>query len=33
MDKFIGRKEELTSLQELYDRKGLQMAVLFDRPC
>ena len=31
MDKFIGRKEELASLQELYDRKGFQMAVLFGR--
>ena len=31
MDKFIGRKEELASLQEMYDRKGFQMAVLFGR--
>ena len=31
MDKFIGRREELASLQELYDRKGFQMAVLFGR--
>ena len=31
MDKFIGRREELASLKELYDRKGFQMAVLFGR--
>ena len=31
MDKFIGRKEELASLQELYNKKGFQMAVLFGR--
>ena len=31
MDKFIGRKEELVSLQELYNKKGFQMAVLFGR--
>ena len=31
MDKFIGRKEEVSSLQELYDKKGFQMAVLFGR--
>lgn len=31
MEKFIGRKEELASLQELYNKKGFQMAVLFGR--
>jgi len=31
MDKFIGRREVLASLKELYDRKGFQMAVLFGR--
>lgn len=31
MDKFIGRKDELASLQELYNKKGFQMAVLFGR--
>lgn len=31
MDKFIGRREELALLKELYDRKGFQMAVLFGR--
>ena len=31
MDKFIGRKEELASLQELYNKKSFQMAVLFGR--
>ncbi|MBR1614456.1 MAG: AAA family ATPase [Treponema sp.] len=31
MEKFIGRREELASLKELYDRKGFQMAVLFGR--
>ena len=31
MDKFVGRKDELASLQELYDKKGFQMAVLFGR--
>jgi AAA+ ATPase superfamily predicted ATPase len=31
MTKFIGRKEELSALQELYDKKGFNMAVLFGR--
>ena len=31
MDKFIGRKEELSSLQELYNKQGFQMVVLFGR--
>ena len=31
MEKIIGRKEELTSLQELYNKNGFQMAVLFGR--
>lgn len=31
MDKFIGRKEELSSLQELYNKQGFQLVVLFGR--
>ena len=31
MDNFIGRKEEIDALQELYNRKGFHMAVLFGR--
>jgi len=31
MDKFIGRKEELASLQVLYNKQGFQMTVLFGR--
>ena len=31
MDKFIGRKEELSSLQELYNKQGFKMVVLFGR--
>ena len=31
MSKFIGRKDELSALQELYDKKGFYMAVLFGR--
>ena len=31
MSNFIGRKEELEALQELYNKKGFHMAVLFGR--
>lgn len=31
MDNFIGRKEELDALQELYNKKGFNMVVLFGR--
>ena len=31
MGNFIGRKEELEALQELYNKKGFHMAVLFGR--
>lgn len=31
MGEFVGRKEELSSLQEFYDKKGFQLVVLFGR--
>ena len=31
MNKFIGREEELTVLQEMYNKKGFHLAVLFGR--
>ena len=31
MNKFIGREEELSVLQEMYNKKGFHLAVLFGR--
>lgn len=30
-ENFIGRKEELYTLQELYDKNGFQMTVIYGR--